>query len=221
MPQSAFSFTGGQPSWILAVCRQGHHSNVQAEKKDSTSKMIDFDFHTHRLDTPPGKGIVCLPQHIVRAAADTWLPAPGGCYAAGIHPWWTADADFHLAAYMDALARLLQHPEVVQVGECGIDRLQGAGVELQYAVFQAQVELSEAFARPMTLHCVRAFDLILHARKSMRPVQVWTVHGFRGHATLARQLLDAGIDLSFGERYDEEAWRITPEGRRHRETDAE
>ena len=72
----------------------------------------------------------------------------------------------------------------------------------------------------MTLHIVRAFDVILQARKILRPLQVWTIHGFRGKPALAQQLLDAGFDLSFGTRYNEVSYDITPPERRHRETDA-
>ena len=146
--------------------------------------MQDFDFHTHRPDTPVGSGIVCLPKAVVLDAdAARWTPAPGGLYAAGIHPWWTQDADFSLAAYLRGLERLLEYPEVVQLGECGLDRLRGAAMAEQLSVFRAQAELSERHAVPMTLHCVRAFDLILQARKAWHPRQTWTIHGFRGMAS--------------------------------------
>lgn len=182
--------------------------------------MHDFDFHTHRPDIPAGSGIVCLPKAVVLDAAH-WTPTPGGLYAAGIHPWWTQDAGFSLAACLRGLERLLAYPEVVQLGECGLDRLRGAALGEQLDVFRAQVELSERLAVPMTLHCVRAFDLLLKARKDWRPRQTWTIHGFRGGPALAEQLLSAGFDLSFGPRHNAEAWNRTPRNRRHRETDAE
>ena len=131
-------------------------------------KQPFFDFHTHRLDTPPGQGIVSLPQSIVRRP-QLWQPQHGAFYAAGIHPWWTADADFVLDDYLDALSHLLTLPEVVQVGECGLDRLRGADLETQCAVFAAQVALSEQHHRPMTLHVVRAFDVILALRNNFAP----------------------------------------------------
>ena len=178
-----------------------------------------FDFHTHRLDTPPGRGIVSLPQPIVRRP-QLWQPQHGAFYAAGIHPWWTADEDFVLDDYLDALSHLLALPEVVQVGECGLDRLRGADLDTQCAVFAAQVALAEQHHRPMTLHVVRAFDVILALRKRLHPRQRWTIHGFRGKPALARQLLDAGFDLSFGLHHNPDSLAITPPDRRHFETDA-
>lgn len=180
---------------------------------------MELDFHTHDLNTPPGAGIVCLPQCVVQHP-DDWMPQPGGRYAAGIHPWWTVDADFSLSRYLEALTRLLAHPEVEQIGECGFDRLRGADIERQRAVFDAQVALAEDFERPMTLHVVRAFDLILEAHKRHHPHRKWTIHGFRGKPALAQQLLDAGFDLSFGRHYNPEAFALTPLHRRHRESDS-
>lgn len=180
--------------------------------------MPFFDFHTHDLLTPPGRGIVCLPRRIVMGS-EAWKPHPHGRYAAGIHPWWTADPDFVLEVALDGLRQLLRHRQVEQLGECGFDRLKGASGEVQQQVFEAQVELSETLSRPMTLHVVRAFDLILAARKRLRPTQIWTIHGFRGHPALARQLLAAGFHLSFGKHRHPEAFAITPPDRRYEETD--
>ena len=87
-------------------------------------------------------------------------------------------------------------------------------------MFDVQVALAEDFERPMTLHVVRAFDLILEAHKRHRPRRKWTIHGFRGKPALAQQLLDAGFDLSFGRHYNPEAFALTPPHRRHRESDS-
>lgn len=179
-----------------------------------------FDFHTHRLDTPPGTGIVSLPQHIV-LSPHSWPPEAEGLYAAGIHPWWTHDAQFSLDTYLHSLHHLLAYPQVVQVGECGLDRLRGATLDRQIEVFKAQVTLSEHYQKGMTLHVVRAFDVLLSLHKQLRPLQRWTIHGFRGGPALARQLLQAGLDLSFGHIYNAEAFALTPENRRKWETDSE
>lgn len=179
-----------------------------------------MDFHTHDPNTPPGAGIVCLPQEVL-LCPDAFVPVAGGLYAAGIHPWWTAQADFDAERHLAALRRLAAHPQVVQIGECGIDLLRGAEVEVQRALFVRQVSISEECAKPMTLHCVRAFDQLLALKKQLRPLQRWTIHGFRGKPVLARQLLGAGFDLSFGPLRNDESYALTPPDRRHDETDAE
>lgn len=206
-----------------------------------------FDFHTHRLDTPPGSGIVCLPQDAV-LHPERWLEgdgdmptlghlphaAEGALYAAGIHPWWTAQPDFDLERHLDGLRTLLALPEVICIGECGYDTLQGDGplldpvvgkkkpapIDVQDEVFTAHIALSETYGKPLVIHCVRAFDRLLRLHKEHRPRQRWIIHGFRGRPALAQQLLDAGFDLSFGPRRNEESYALTPPDRRHDETDA-
>ena len=106
------------------------------------------------------------------------------------------------------------------LGECGLDRLRGGTEAFQLEIFEAQIALAEHFRLPVTLHIVRAWDALLRLHNSLRPSTQWTVHGFRGKPALARQLLDAGIDLSFGAQYNPESYSLTPPERRHRESDA-
>lgn len=175
------------------------------------------DFHTHNLLAPPGTAIVNLPKKWT-LRPDLFRPQPGALYSAGIHPWWTVDAE-RTRRMVDALPRLLEHPQVVRVGECGLDKLCGAPLQTQIEVFEAQAAMAEAFGLPMTLHIVRAFDVLLRLKKQLRPTVRWTVHGFRGGPALARQLLAAGLDLSFGLRFNAAAYDLTPAERRWRETD--
>ncbi len=181
--------------------------------------MPELDFHTHDLSAPPGTAIVNLPLSWL-LEPEKFRPLPGGFYSAGVHPWWTADEATAQAAFA-GLERLLPHPQIVAVGECGIDRLRGAETARQTEWLRRQVEAAERYRLPVTIHCVRAFDILLALHKQWRPTTRWTVHGFRGKPALARQLLDAGMDLSFGRKFNGESLALTPPGRRHRETDDE
>lgn len=174
-----------------------------------------FDFHTHHLSTPPGRGIVNLPKDIL-LQPHTFCPEEGALYSAGIHPWWTTG---DVKSMMEGLKELLPHPQIVALGECGFDRLQGAPMAVQEEVFVAQATLAEQYGLPMTLHCVRAFDRLLALHKLLRPTHRWTLHGFRGKPQLACQLLEAGFDLSFGLHFHPDSLRLVPAERRHTETD--
>ncbi len=175
------------------------------------------DFHTHNL----------MAKHAIINVPRDWLLCPekivmqpDAVYSVGIHPWWTSD---HAATIcmLKAMPQLLNHRQVVAVGECGIDRMQGADIDEQINVFTEQVALAEQYNMPITLHVVRAFDVLLLLHKQLHPTTQWTVHGFRGKPALATQLLNAGIDLSFGAKYNVESWALTPTNRRHVETDSE
>lgn len=177
-----------------------------------------FDFHTHDTQAPAGRAVVSMPREWLMEPR-LFVPRKGVLYAAGIHPWWT-DRAGEVERMFAALPALLQCPQVVAVGECGLDTLRGAPIEAQTAVFRRQIALAETFALPVTLHVVHAYDRLLRLHKELRPSTEWTVHGFRGRPALARQLLAAGMSLSFGTHYNAEAFALTPPERRRRETDA-
>ncbi len=117
------------------------------------------------------------------------------------------------------LETLMIHPAIVAIGECGIDRQKGTDIITQETVFRRHIELAERSALPITIHCVKAFDLMLKLHKELRPSTQWTIHGFRGKPLLARQLLESGFSLSFGKYHNPESYAITPVERRYDETD--
>lgn len=178
--------------------------------------MDDFDFHTHRLDAPAGKAIINLPREALLFPEDFSLRS--GClYSAGIHPWWTADED--VSGLFEGVSHWAAHPQVVAVGECGIDKLRGASMEEQLRWFACQAELAERFEKPIVVHCVKAFDLLVRMHRELSPRVLWVVHGFRGKPELAQMLLREGMHLSYGKFYNRESYRATPEACRHHETD--
>lgn len=178
--------------------------------------LSTLDFHTHNLLAPAGEAVINLPEAALRDP-NGFKPRPGALYSAGVHPWWTDAADVEVL--LAGTEAWLAHRQVVAVGECGIDLLRGAAVERQEAVLVRQIEMAERLGLPVTLHVVRAFDRVLRLHKRLKPTMPWTVHGFRGGPALARQLLAAGLNLSFGERYNAESFALTPADRRFRESD--
>lgn len=176
------------------------------------------DFHTHDLQAPAGEAIINLPREILTDPT-LFRPRPGALYSIGIHPWWTDAPAEEICGFIGNLEVLLQHEQVIRAGECGLDKLRGASLERQIEIFKAQVQISERTGKPLTIHCVRAYDVLLRLHKAWKPRQNWTVHGFRGRPQLAQQLLSAGLDLSFGEIYNAEAYALTPPERRHHESD--
>lgn len=177
-----------------------------------------FDFHTHDLAAPPGAALINMPK-VWLLHPERFSPVAGALYSAGIHPWWTAD-ESESDALFAGLDLLLRHPQTAAVGECGIDRLRGAPLQRQCEIFERQVHLADRLGLPVTVHCVRAFDVLLGLHKRLRPATRWTVHGFRGRPLLARQLLAAGMDLSFGKSYNADSFDLVPPERRHMESDA-
>ncbi len=103
--------------------------------------------------------------------------------------------------------------------DLGLDRLRGADIKRQEQLFARHILLSEQLRKPMIIHCVRAFDRLLHMHREYRPRQLWIVHGFRGKPQLASQLIDNGIAISLGERFNPQTANIIPEDHLFFETD--
>ena len=122
-----------------------------------------------------------------------------GYYSYGIHPWALDNTDFQVEKVSQALEEKLKLPQVLALGEAGLDKIHKASFERQVAVFEQQIELSEALQKPMILHDVRSHNEIIALRKKHKAKQPWIVHGFSGTKQDLKQLIGQGIYLSVGE----------------------
>lgn len=118
-------------------------------------------------------------------------------YSFGIHPWYlTAEnAKMKLAQLSEAIQK-----GVDAIGEAGLDKLKGPEMELQEGIFLEVIRLSEEGRKPLIIHCVKAWEQLLHARKTGKATLPWVIHGFQGSLQLAQQLLEHGMYLSFGQK---------------------
>ena len=127
-------------------------------------------------------------------------PCPDqGFYSYGIHPWALDDADFQIEEALSLLEAQLQSPNVLALGEAGLDKMHKETFEQQIELFERQIELSEALQKPMILHDVRSHNEIIALRKKHKAKQPWIVHGFSGAEQDIKQLIGQGIYLSVGE----------------------
>ena len=145
---------------------------------------------------------------------------PGGTYSLGIHPW--ATESLVGADELQRLETMAADSRTVAIGEAGFDRLRGGDIAYQTEIFEFQAAIARRLGKPMIIHCVHAFDVLLAEAKKLRPEPgMWIVHGFRGKPALARQLIDAGMALSIGLKYNPDTLALIPPGRLYRETDAQ
>ncbi len=168
--------------------------------------MTFFDFHTHTLREDAL--VSCMPH--------TFSPLAHRYYSVGIHPWHLLDCD---ESEWSLLKRQALHPQVLAIGEAGLDRLATAHLEQQIEAFCWQASLAEEVQKPMVIHAVRTSNELIALRKKLQAKVPWVIHGFRGNRQVAESYLRAGFYLSYGERYQVEALRITPPDRLLLETD--
>lgn len=137
-----------------------------------------------------------------------------GLVSCGFHPWHVNGEES-----FERLEQIVQHSNVVAIGETGFDSLKGASMEVQRECFEKHVELSEKYNKPLVIHCVRAWDWLLGSHKKYNPKQTWIVHGFRGKSELMRQLLAKNMMFSIGAQFNEETVRLIPNENLFCETD--
>lgn len=117
-------------------------------------------------------------------------------FSAGIHPW-----------YIDITNAENQFQELKEkaidtnckaIGECGLDKLKGPDLIFQIALFEKQIALAMELKKPVIVHCVKAFDVLITIIKKYQNQTVFIIHGFNQNEQIALQLLKLGAYLSFG-----------------------
>jgi len=121
---------------------------------------------------------------------------PGLYPALGLHPMYIAQhQDGDLTALVRALA---DHPEVVAVGEIGLDfYVADLDRERQRTLFEGQLQIAKAAQLPVLLHVRKAHAEVLESLKRFQPVG-GIAHAFNGSMEIAKQYLDLGFKLGFG-----------------------
>lgn len=123
----------------------------------------------------------------------------------GIHPWDAA----HPIVPSEA-----EYAAADAVGEVGLDFACGVNRETQRTLLREELMRAERLAKPVVLHCVKAFECLMRELKD-RKLQTVIFHGFIGSKEQAAKALERGYYLSFGARTESspktlEALRTTP-----------
>ncbi|MBT2774490.1 TatD family hydrolase [Halomonas sp. ISL-60] len=114
----------------------------------------------------------------------------------GMHPYFV---DQYQEADIAALNNLLsEHPEVVAVGECGIDGRFTDTLDAQWHYFDAQLKLAKQHALPVVVHCVHANDKVAKRLRQLALPKAGLIHAFSGSIEQATKFLDLGFKLGLG-----------------------
>lgn len=148
-----------------------------------------IDFHTHRLTNEPG--VFSLYNGIVGNVLDNQL-----IQSVGIHPWYVSDENKEEKKQI--ITSLAAESHVLAIGECGLDKVITTDLQLQTEVFKFQIELANQLKKPLIIHCVKAFQEVLHLLKTSNNQMPVIFHGFNKSPQLAENLTSQGYYLSFG-----------------------
>ncbi|RYY45967.1 MAG: TatD family deoxyribonuclease, partial [Chitinophagaceae bacterium] len=137
------------------------------------------------------------------------------------HPWYIDPANW--STEFNKLSNLVNHPALLAIGECGLDRVCNSPFDLQLTVFKVQVQLANRIAKPLLLHCVRAHEDILQILQRQRNRVPAIFHGYNNGKAPAEKIISAGHYLSFGDALNrpivQEVFRSLPLDQLFLETD--
>ncbi|HRG57761.1 MAG TPA: TatD family hydrolase [Bacteroidia bacterium] len=117
-------------------------------------------------------------------------------FSVGIHPWYINEN--RIEEQFIAVQNLSNSINCLAIGECGLDKLRGPDLNLQHAVFIRQISLAIELNKPIVVHCVQSFDILLAIIKRYHKKAVFIVHGFNQNIQIAEHLIQLGAYLSFG-----------------------
>jgi TatD DNase family protein len=116
--------------------------------------------------------------------------------AFGLHPLYVSKRSDQWLAHLEAM--LSRHPRAA-VGEIGIDHtLEVRNDTEQCGVFTEQLQLAIGLKRPVSIHCRKAWLVLLSTLKTFAGVPYGgVVHSYSGSPELVAELLKYGLSISF------------------------
>lgn len=171
--------------------------------------MQILDIHTHHPAPQP--------EAVIAVSPAEFNPVPNQFYSVGIHPWDTLK-EISTETW-NLFEQTAAHPQVVAIGECGIDLVKGGPLYRQMLTMKRQAEFAEKIGKPLIIHNVHAQEVIIGMKKDLKPTVGWMIHGFRGKPTIASMFLNAGFLLSFGRNFNDRSLSEVPADRLLAETD--
>lgn len=120
----------------------------------------------------------------------------GVYFSAGLHPWWLERPREPL--WERQLARWLQQPGCLALGECGLDKLIETPMAEQEALLECQLLIAQQCLRPVILHCVKAHNELIRLLKQTPLECGGVVHAFSGSPQIAETYWELGFHLGIG-----------------------
>ena len=155
-------------------------------------KIIDahshIDYITHRLQPDVVGTVCCTTDESQWQILLDMAKQDSKIYAAfGVHPWFvdSVNDDFD-----KRLEQLLNLDSNYMVGEIGLDKYK-PNMDKQMDVFMKQFGVAVKLNRPVCLHCVGAWDKILHVLKQYKEssLPIIIAHAFNANDKILQQLL--------------------------------
>ncbi len=112
----------------------------------------------------------------------------------GVHPWWAGSESADWSSTLENL--LIRHPRS-GVGEIGLDRwIRDGDFERQKEVFATQLDLAARHSRPVALHCLQAWGILLEMCREKPPSCGLLLHSYGGPPEMVEDFVALGAYFS-------------------------
>lgn len=156
------------------------------------------DIHTHHLEKKNCQNDIVL---LNRLLAEGLPEDPQQPFSMGLHPWYIDQHPEWATELPMVFQKIAEtHPQKPKwaIGECGLDKNTAYSLDLQTSVLNLHYEWALKLQKPLIIHCVGAFNALIHWKKTHKTVLPMLVHGFEKKLPLLNDLLKAGFYVSFG-----------------------
>lgn len=151
-----------------------------------------IDIHTHNSSSNEANAF-CLKNIIL---PDQVVPNEG-FYSAGWHPWFIKEHS--LNEIEQKLTLVCPMPQIIAVGECGLDRAINLPMNIQTEVFELHLHQAKELHKPLIVHAVRSYSDILQLLKKHHFQLPIIFHNYSGNEQQTKQFLKFNPYFSFGE----------------------
>jgi TatD DNase family protein len=120
----------------------------------------------------------------------------GRLYTIGLHPWHVKESS--VSSDIGKVEEIADHPQIIAIGEAGLDKSIKVPFDIQLRVFEAQMEIAQKVNKPMIIHCVKAYNEIVSLKSKSGQQKPWIIHWFNATREMGEQLISKDFYLSFG-----------------------
>jgi TatD DNase family protein len=114
--------------------------------------------------------------------------------ALGLHPWRSKSRS---PAWEETLREMLEKHPLASIGECGLDLwIKDADLADQRTVLRVHLALSREFEKPLTLHCLRAWQPLWDCLKQAPALPPFLLHSYGGPAAMIPSWVKRGAYFS-------------------------
>ncbi len=162
-----------------------HLAHVEADPADTLAAARDAGVST----------VIDIAMGLAECEAST---ARFGPCAIGIHPNELEEFQADPSGAMTRLAELAGRPNVVGIGETGLDFFrERSGEALQVAAFRAHIDLAKQADKALVIHCRDAHDAVLEVLDDAGAPSRVVMHCFSGDEAFAMKCAARGFFCSF------------------------